>query len=95
MPPQRLEKIESAPGNGMASEGFNPQDLLWDPSRLAHARFRLASRENRQAAAVLVRPIRAGSFSNPLKTLKTAMGRPCNELAWMRGRRPVRLASAP
>ena len=61
MAPQRLEKIESAPGNGMASGGFNPQDLVSDPSRLAHARFRLASRENRQAAAVLVRPIRANS----------------------------------
>ncbi len=81
MAPQRLEKIESAPGNGMASEGFNPQDPVWDPSRLAHARFRLASRENRQPAAVLVRPIRASSCSNPLKTLKTAMGRCCNKLA--------------
>ena len=27
MPPQSLEKIESAPGNGMASEGFNPK--IW------------------------------------------------------------------
>ena len=61
MPPQRLEKIESAPGNGMASEGFNPQDLVSNPSRLAHARFRLESRENRRAAAVFVRPIRASS----------------------------------
>ena len=82
MPPQRLEKIQSAPGNGMASEGFNPQDLLWNRSRLAHARFRLAAaRTGKQAAAVLVRPIRANSCSNPLKTLKTAMGRPCNKLA--------------
>ena len=79
MPPQRLEKIEPAPGNGMASEGFNPQDLVWDPSRLAHARFRLASRENRQPAAV--RPIRGSSCSNLLKTLKTAMGKPCSKLA--------------
>ena len=33
--------------------------------------------------------------SNPLKTLKTAMGGPCNELAWMHGRRRIRLAPAP
>ncbi len=38
---------------------------------------------------------RASSCSNPLKTLKTAMGRPCNKLASMRGRRPVRLAPTP
>ena len=28
MAPQRLEKIESAPGNGMASEASNPQDVV-------------------------------------------------------------------
>jgi hypothetical protein len=28
MAPQRLEKIESAPGNGMASEASDPQDLV-------------------------------------------------------------------
>src|SRR5271163_2975998 len=28
MAPQRLEKIESAPGNGMVSEASNPQDLV-------------------------------------------------------------------
>jgi len=28
MAPQRLEKIESAPGNGMGSEGSNPQDVV-------------------------------------------------------------------
>ena len=32
MAPQRLEKIESAPGNGMASEASNPQDLVQDPA---------------------------------------------------------------
>jgi hypothetical protein len=31
MAPQRLEKIESAPGNGMASEASNPQDLVHWP----------------------------------------------------------------
>ena len=28
MAPQRLEKIESAPGNGMGSEALNPQDVV-------------------------------------------------------------------
>jgi hypothetical protein len=28
MAPQRLEKIESAPGNGMGSEASNPQDVV-------------------------------------------------------------------
>jgi len=28
MAPQRLEKIESAPGNGMGSETSNPLDLV-------------------------------------------------------------------
>jgi hypothetical protein len=28
MAPQGLEKIESAPGNGMASEASNPQDVV-------------------------------------------------------------------
>ena len=28
MAPQRLEKIESAPGNGMGSEVSNPQDVV-------------------------------------------------------------------
>jgi hypothetical protein len=28
MAPQRLEKIESAPGNGMVSEASKPQDLV-------------------------------------------------------------------
>ena len=28
MAPQRLEKIESAPGNGMVSEALNPQDVV-------------------------------------------------------------------
>ena len=28
MAPQRLEKIESWPGNGMVSEASNPQDMV-------------------------------------------------------------------
>jgi hypothetical protein len=41
MAPQRLEKIESAPGNGMVSEALNPQDVVHGRARLG-----LASREN-------------------------------------------------
>jgi hypothetical protein len=47
MAPQRLEKIESAPENGMVSEASNPQDLVH--GRAAdHARLGLASRKNEQ-----------------------------------------------
>ena len=62
MAPQRLEKIESAPGNGMVSEASNPQDVVH--GRAAdRARLRLASRENDEAKF---------SPRNPLKSLKTA-----------------------
>jgi hypothetical protein len=48
MAPQRLEKIESAPGNGMASEASDPQHLVRRPtvrgsgsraSRMTRSRF--------------------------------------------------------
>jgi hypothetical protein len=44
MAPQRLEKIESAPGNGMGSEASNLQDLV--RARADRARLRLTGREN-------------------------------------------------
>jgi hypothetical protein len=45
MAPQRFEKIESAPGNGMVWEASNPQDLVH--GRAAdRARLRLTSRKN-------------------------------------------------
>jgi len=45
MAPQRFEKIESAPGNGMVWEASNPQDLVY--GRAAdRARLRLTSRKN-------------------------------------------------
>jgi hypothetical protein len=48
MAPQRLEKIESAPGNGMGSEASNPQDLV--RGRAAdRARLRLTSRNEEVA----------------------------------------------
>jgi hypothetical protein len=43
MAPQRLEKIESAPGNGMGSEASNLQDLVH--GRADRARLRLTGRE--------------------------------------------------
>jgi hypothetical protein len=43
MAPQRLEKIESAPGNGMASEASDPQDLVRGADR---ARLGQPSLEN-------------------------------------------------
>jgi hypothetical protein len=65
MAPQRLEKIESAPGNGMASEASNPQDVVH--GRAAdRARVRLTSRKNAEAA------IQGGKFSasQPLEIAK-------------------------
>jgi hypothetical protein len=50
MAPQRLEKIESAPGNGMGSEASNPQDLV--PGRATdRARLRLTNRKNDKVAS--------------------------------------------
>src|SRR5277367_3013838 len=49
MAPQRLEKIESGPGNGRGSEAANPQDVVH--RRAAdRARLRLTSRENDKRA---------------------------------------------
>ena len=45
MAPQRLEKIESAPGNGMGSEASNPQDLVHGRAT-DRARLRLTNRKN-------------------------------------------------
>src|SRR5271168_4047276 len=56
MAPQRLEKIESAPGNGRVPEASNPQDVVH--GRAAdRARLRLTSRKNDKAV------IREGKFS--------------------------------
>ncbi len=56
MAPQRLEKIESAPGNGMGSEASNPQDVVH--GRAAdRARLRLASRENDEAKFSVSQPL--------------------------------------
>ena len=45
MAPQRLEKIKSAPGNGMGSEALNLQDLV--PGRATdRTQLRLTRRKN-------------------------------------------------
>jgi hypothetical protein len=62
MAPQQLEKIESAPGNGMVSETLNPQDVVH--GRADRARLRLASRARMTRRNFLSR--------NPLKSLKAA-----------------------
>src|SRR5271170_383363 len=66
MASQLLEKIESAPGNGIGSEVSNPQDVVHGAAD--RARLRLTSRKNDKAA------IQEGKFSprNPLKSHKTA-----------------------
>ena len=50
MAPQRLEKIESAPGNGMASEASNLQDVVH--GRAAdHQRHRISGVSQKGGAA--------------------------------------------
>ena len=49
MAPQRLEKIESGPGNGRGLEASNTQDVV-DGRAADRARFRLTSRENDKRA---------------------------------------------
>ena len=49
MAPQRLEKIESAPGIGMVSEASNPQDLVHGRAA-GRARLRLTSLQNEKVA---------------------------------------------
>jgi hypothetical protein len=55
MAPQRLEKIESAPGNGTGSEAPNPQDVV-DGRAADRARLRLPSRENDEAKFSVSQP---------------------------------------
>jgi hypothetical protein len=45
MAPQRLEKIESGPGNGMGSEAADLQDVVRGRAA-GRARLRLTSRNN-------------------------------------------------
>jgi len=54
MAPQRLEKIESAPENGLVSEASNPQDLNTGADG---ARLRLTSREDDEAKFSAPQPL--------------------------------------
>jgi hypothetical protein len=52
--PQRLEKIESAPGNGMASEAPDPQDMVQSataPRRLSPPPAKVLARSRRRRPA--------------------------------------------
>jgi hypothetical protein len=44
MAPQRLEKVQFAPGNGMASGDLDPQYLVRGPPRASPRRITAASR---------------------------------------------------
>jgi hypothetical protein len=56
MAPQRLEKIESAPGIGMGPEASNPRDVV-HVRAADRARLRLASRENDAAKFSVSHPL--------------------------------------
>ena len=62
MAPQRLEMIESAPGNGMGSEASDPQDLV--RRRAADVRLRLTSHEDDNAELQLTTAF-VCRFQNP------------------------------
>ena len=54
MAPQRLEKIESAPGNGMAPEATDPQDMVQSataPRRLSPPPTKVLARSRRHRSA--------------------------------------------
>src|SRR5271156_3860961 len=53
MAPQRIEKIESGPGNGMGSEASNPQHLVHGPAA-DQARLRLEPRERQVALGIFI-----------------------------------------
>jgi hypothetical protein len=64
MASQRLEKIESEPGNGMGAEASNPQDV--EQGRAAdRAPLRLTSRENDKAVLSLAAREAVGKASRP------------------------------
>ena len=71
MAPQWLEKIESAPGNGMASEAANPQDVVHG-READRAPLALTSRKNDKAAKGQKKaPSALISFDAGLKSPKT------------------------
>jgi hypothetical protein len=58
MAPQRLEKIESGPGNGRGSEASNPQDVV-DGRTADRARLRLTSCESDKRAPLQKKALKA------------------------------------
>jgi hypothetical protein len=82
MAPQRLEKIESAPGNGMASEAPDPQDMVQSataPRRLSPPPAKLLARSRR------LRPARKWQR----KSSRTLNPRP--EMVWLRKARDPKI----
>lgn len=65
MAPQRLEKIESAPGNGMGSEASNPQDVVH-----GRAADRARLRKNDKVAKVAEK----GAYGFDIARCKTEIG---------------------
>jgi hypothetical protein len=61
MAAQRLEKIESAPGNGMVSEASNPLDLVRGRA-VDRARLRLTSRKNDKVESCETKTFRKRNF---------------------------------
>ena len=74
MAPQRLEKIESAPGNGMGSEASNPQDLVHRHAADL-ARLRLTSRKNDKVEGDKVAKLQKKA-PDALKSLDTELKSP-------------------
>ena len=108
MSSQRVEKIKSAPGNGMGSECLDPQDLgarRGDGPEEIHSPARHGGTSECIFSSRVLGPSKRAREpktenllhcpANPLKKLKTAMGASCKKLAWAWGRRRIDLGPAP
>src|SRR5271163_5105157 len=69
MAPQRLEKIESGPGNGMGSEASNPQHLVHGPAADS-APLRLEPRERQVALGIFIACNQLKLHEIPRKSLR-------------------------
>src|SRR5271155_4182886 len=82
MAAQRLEKIESAPGNGMVSEASNPQDVVHGRADCARLRqtSRLSEKLQKKAPKVLqsldaeLKSALAFPASNDVRDFRTKSG---------------------
>ncbi len=82
MAPQRPEKIESAPGNGMAPEASDPQDMVQSataPRRPAPPPAKLLARSRR------LRPTRKWQRKSSRRL------NPCPEMVWLRKARAPKI----